>query len=263
MEVLPVAKELGVPQADAVSSVLYYTEHGWIDRMGVAPVVRFTAKGIDHMESMVLKRDSQRLRLLREFYKLTDGDTHVGLDSEDRAKCASAAGVSDKEAELAYQWLENNGLLESLTLEHVRITPQGVEEAEMSFRHPHDATEHFGAQVVNVTNNYNISGNVGALQSGSGNTANIVQNNAYDDKVVDAFTRLRAAAQRLQGEEREEAEALIDGIEEQVQSQKPNKAMIKTAGESLKDKIKLKEIDVVAALSLIMNAVHAASAAGI
>ncbi|MFO0589212.1 MAG: hypothetical protein U0441_16870 [Polyangiaceae bacterium] len=263
VEALPVAAKLGISQSEALNAVLYYQDHGFIERFGLTPVVAFTAKGIDHMEDIILKRDAQRLRILREVYKLTDGNTGLALDDEDLNKCADAAGLSKADADLAFQWLENNGLMAAETMHHVSITPQGVEEAEASFRHPEDATDHFGAKVVNVTNNYSISGNVGALQSGSGNTATIVQNNAYGDRVIDAFSQLRRAAQRLDGEEREEAEALIDGMEEQVKSAKPNKAMVKTAAQSLKDKIKFKEIDVVSLLSLVMNAVHAASAAGL
>lgn len=262
IEALPVAKALGIEQHDAMNAVTYYQDHEWVERFGHAPVVAFTAKGIDHMEDIVLKRDAQRLRFLREIYKLTEGNTSLGLGEEDIEKCSRSAGLSDSEAELACQWLKNQGLLEPVTMYSVKITPEGVEEAEASFRRPNDPTDHFAANVVNVTNNYSISGNVGALQSGSGNTATVVQNNAYGDKVVDAFAQLRQAAQRLHGEEREDAEALIDGIEQQVTSPKPNKAIIKMAGESLKDKIKLKEIDVVSILSLIMKAVNAASAAG-
>jgi hypothetical protein len=103
---------------------------------------------------------------------------------------------------------------------------------------------------------------VGTIQSGSHNVAHVVQNVAIGDDVVRAIARLRQAANSLDGDDREDAVALVDGIEQQVKSAKPNKTMIKAAGESLASKIKLKEIDVVALLSLIMNAATAFAHAG-
>lgn len=256
-----VAQHLGLEYDEWRPVHTYLLRAGLLDSRGPR-LVSMTTYGVDYVENMVLKRQEQRFKLLREIYEALEGSQSKVLPGKGFYECADAVRLARSEAEDAREWLYKQDLLRGFDGEGgVQLTQSGVQEVERSLAHPNEATEHFPMSVVqNVTHNYQISGPVGALQSGSHNTATVVQNVAVGDSAMTALAQLRHAAEKLSGEDREEAIELVDTIEEQVRSRKPKKSVIKQCGEGLAGKIK--EIDVVALVSLLLNAAQAASAAG-
>jgi hypothetical protein len=222
-------------------------------------LVSMTNHGVRYMEQLVLRRQEQRYKLLRAFYEAVNSRTEAVLLQQHLADVAKRVRVSQDDAELAWRWLKDEGLLESRGVLAWGITHAGVVEVEESVSSPQEATPHFPANVSNVYHTYHIGGSVGAIQSGADNTATFVQNVALGTDAVNAMAQLRAAAEQRSGEDREAAIELVDAIEEQSKAPRPKKALIKQCGEGLATT--LKEIDVVSLVGIIMRGIEIAQSA--
>jgi hypothetical protein len=112
---------------------------------------------------------------------------------------------------------------------HFGITYLGVLQIEATETEPTEGTEHFDpADIQNVQHVHVYGGVVGAVVSGSSNTANIAQQiNPLPTEVATAFAKLREAASGLPDNEREEASDAIDGLEDEAKSDKPKSGRIR------------------------------------
>jgi hypothetical protein len=255
-----VANKLGIGDEDWRDVHDYLLRSHFLDLRGPR-LVSMTNGGARYVENLVLKRQEQRYKLLRAFYEKVESRTDAFISQQQMAECAARVRVPHADADLAWQWLKDEGLLEQKTVINWSITHDGVREVEQSVSAPQEATDHFPADVSNAYHVYNISGPVGAIQSGSGNTATFVQNVAVGNDALNAMAQLRAAAEKLSGTDREEALELVDTIEHQAKVPKPKKALIRQCGEGLATK--LKEIDVAALMGLIMRGIEIAQSAGL
>jgi hypothetical protein len=252
-----VAKKLGLGE-DWREAHSYLLQSGYLEMRGPR-LISMTNYGVRYMEDLVLKRQEQRYKLLRAFYDLVGSRTEAGVSDQQMTECAARVRVAKDDAMLAWQWLKNEGLLQQRTPVRWMITHDGVREIEDSVTSPQEATTHFPPDVSNTYHTYNISGPVGAIQSGSNNTATFVQNVALGTDAVNAMAQLRAAAESRDGDDREEALELVDAIEEEAKASKPKKALIKQCGEGLATK--LKGIDVVSLVGIIMRGIEIAQSA--
>ena len=66
---------------------------------------------------------------------------------------------------------------------------------------------------------YNFYGNVGAVQSGAGSTANVVQNLAETDRqeIVNALNEVKLAIQNLTDKEEREVNELVEVVDESIE----------------------------------------------
>jgi len=170
------------------------------------------------MQERFEKLQQQRYRMLRKMYEETGGDTRSGVDFTELAR---AEGLTDDEAALAEQYLTGEGLIEGITLMHVGITHAGVREIEQSLQNPGNATEHFPP----VT--FNFHGPVGAVQSGAHSVSHVTQNVTSNSDVRVLLQQLRDHAHGAPPEKRQDATELVDAIEAEVESGKPQRSKLK------------------------------------
>lgn len=112
----------------------------------------------------VRKKDEQRLRALKAFYKATDGGRSLHLEVED---VAGPAGLTEAETEAAFDYLHDRGYIERQTATHYQLTPFGMDTIEEAERYPDEPVEEFPPMVtLNVSGNVNLT-NVGGNMIGS------------------------------------------------------------------------------------------------
>jgi hypothetical protein len=110
---------------------------------------------------LVLQKQKNRFDVLRFIYQETNGEEHKVTTARDIGK---ATGISIEEVVNILIYLQNEGLVKSLSLLHpsselipINILHQGVVEIEAAITQPDQATEHFVAQIFHITNNAPIS----------------------------------------------------------------------------------------------------------
>ncbi len=124
---------------------------------------------------VVSDKDKKRFQILEFIYSDTNGNQYKLVTSEN---ITDAVKISSDELLLNLRYLENEGLIkchgqlvESLHPIRVAILHRGVVEYEAAVRKPEESTEHFPAQIFNITNNATVS----AQQFGNQNTLNTTQ----------------------------------------------------------------------------------------
>lgn len=111
------------------------------------------------------RRNENRYRFLRSVFDSTGGNTRSWVNMWD---VGEELGLSREETSEAEEYLQGEGLIDSLTLGGgIVITHAGVVEVEASIENPDEPTDHFTVQVIT---NYHAPV---VHQHGSGNAANI------------------------------------------------------------------------------------------
>src|SRR5207245_10926981 len=109
-------------------------------------------------------------------------------------------------------------------------------EVEDSIRRPDRDTEHFSTGILRTVIEQHFHGPVGAVQTGEGSTAHVVQN--VSSLVADVDKLLVAIRPHLDGlapDVRQEANDYIEGIEAEARSPKPSKARLRALGHAARD----------------------------
>jgi len=96
-----------------------------------------------------------------------------------------------------------------------------------------DSLQQGGENEAGQVSNYNFYGNVGAVQTGDGASANIVQNLGQDDKdaLTQALQLTRDAlltAQELADDRKQDLVGIVDEVSTELQSASPNNTKIKS-----------------------------------
>jgi hypothetical protein len=177
------------------------------------------------MKDVVEARDRQRYRLLKAAYEILGPQTNASIDLQE---VAERAGISADDAQLAHQYLTNEGLMKWFGHD-LGITHEGIREAEDSIRRPDRGTEHFSPAVIN------IHGNVGAVQTGQGSVAHVSQGTraATEDGTRELLQRLRDHIEEEPGDNRADAKELVESIEQQVEAGAPKRRVLRALTESL------------------------------
>jgi hypothetical protein len=171
------------------------------------------------------ERDAQRLAVLQAVYDLVDGNEAAGVPHEDL--CAHLPHLAPRDVMDALFYLGREGLV-SGPFGSATITHEGVREVEAAMRTPGKATPHFGTIVVE--NHQHFYSTVGAVQTGSHNTATVQQVfGERSDKILDTIAQLRAGVATLPEKDRAEAIELIDGVDAEVKRPSPNLAVVKAS----------------------------------
>lgn len=179
------------------------------------------------------KRKQHRFMLLQNLYTSLDGDFSAHVDRNELFTEMKAFGMTYNDAENAWSWLVDEGLCENISYSAVGITHAGVLEIESAHDRPNEPTNHFEPAVINPV--FHFHGSVGAVQTGSHNIANVMQQVNEGVDLLSLIGQLRAGTDRLDGEAKSEAIELVDTLEEQAKSAQPRKALVKRCADGLKD----------------------------
>jgi hypothetical protein len=227
-----IAEQHGISREDAHAAWHYWMQERAIKSMGSGLRVCITNIGVHYMEDKIRKRDEQRYSLLRRIYEGIDSDIELKFDNDELKKWGRDVGLSWMETRIAFEWLVEEGLAEHITQANSGLTHEGRREVEQSLRDPDDGTEHFMPQVINNVTNFYAA--VGAVQQGSNNVANVAQQiNSPPGEVVKAFSTLRDAIDKLTGEEREGADAALEGLEDEAKAEKPKPGRVRAFASAL------------------------------
>lgn len=164
----------------------------------------------------IIDKQKKRYSLLRKLYELTDGvETKITL-------LEAPEGIDQRELWSIIDYLSSERLLKQLAgnAPLVQISHRGVLEIEDSIVSPHKPTEHFLPQVIN------FYGNVGSVQSGNKNVANVSQN-IGDPSMVELLQELRRHLNSETTESKREGNEVLDGLEAELTSNNPNQSRIK------------------------------------
>jgi hypothetical protein len=122
---------------------------------------------------LVLEKQIKRLQVLKYIYFKADGNEYMTVTIEE---IKNDLKIPNNELLIMLRYLENESLVKPLamlvegnSIIPIRLLHQGLVEAEAAITKPHEPTEHFPAQVFNITNNAPI----GAQQVGNQNDVNI------------------------------------------------------------------------------------------
>lgn len=139
----------------------------------------------------VQEKDKKRFEVLKFIYEDTNGEKNKLSVAEE---ISQTIGISKQELIPILQYLEAEGLIKPLSSLYsdsvvIRLLHPGVREVESAIKRPNEPTEHFPAQIFNITNNAPIGGQ----QFGNNNTLNV---NHQD--LVEAATQIRQLLDQLQ-----------------------------------------------------------------
>ncbi|MCA1634479.1 MAG: hypothetical protein LC802_12485 [Acidobacteria bacterium] len=166
------------------------------------------------------EKQRQRYLVLSKLYELTDGEPVRRIEADELRE---ATGLTEVTFHDAVQYLRGEGLLKTSNLV-LELTHEGLVEYERSLEKPDVPTEHFPVQVIQQFN-----APVGAVQTGTHATANVVQNiGSSAGMVLELLAQLRRDIETtLPPAEQVEALELVEGIEEEARSEKPRTTRVK------------------------------------
>ena len=103
-------------------------------------------------QEKLVKKESNRYQVLKLFYDKVGDQRNSTLNERDVLKhLVEQEGMPQEEAESAFKYLLDENLLEGMTIGGgTSITHPGVKEIEASIKYPHQATQHFSAQAIQV-----------------------------------------------------------------------------------------------------------------
>jgi len=188
------------------------------------------------MSELIEKRDAKRSAALSLIYELTNGSPDVALLDDEFARSAQAQlGMSSQESQSVLDYLTRSGYCEAVDLNSFSITAKGIDLVETT-REESGARGNKDASPVHHVQNIQFYGStVGAIQSGSHNTANVAQQvGSSVQDVLGLINELRAEIPKFPEDKREQAEALVDSIEEQAKQPEPKTKRIAAYAEALK-----------------------------
>lgn len=187
------------------------------------------------LKDRILEKEKKRYAYMLALYELSEGN-------EDKwprhSEICSRIGVTDAQTEgwQIQHYLQAEGLAKARNhaREHsaISITHYGIIEIENSVKQPRQATEHFQQQAITMVQNFH--GNVGAVQNGNENLANIQQNTgANAQELIQILSQLHQDIKRLPEQKKVEAEVLIADIEEEAKSLSPKPHRMRAFGTAL------------------------------
>ncbi len=164
------------------------------------------------------ERERVRYQLLRWYF-----DTHHSkpYSAEPCEDFANTFGVDLQQAELAWDYLSNQRLLENIRgMRRATISHEGIREVERRLTGD-DSSNLLGIH-MNQTNNFK-DGNFGSVQiGGTSNSASVSQNvGVSGDELADLASILKQEVARLPLEQRSGAEGIVEGLLEEATKDKP------------------------------------------
>ena len=165
----------------------------------------------------ILEKQKKRFEVLKAIYTDTNGEENkASLASE----ISDTTGIPTSELAHILRYLQQEGLIRPLVLINdcsgripILILHQGVVEIESAMSKPHEPTEHFPAQIFNITNH----GLVANQQFGNSNTANVTQNVGSDvAEVLQIIDTLRQSVDNLPSANQPIAIEALEDIKEEV-----------------------------------------------
>jgi len=170
--------------------------------------------------------------MLRCLYEEVGGHARIPAHLAKVFEKAVERGVPSGETRPAFDYLVAQRLAERVTMGGtIRITHAGVVEFEATVQRPHEATKHFEPTTIQ-----NFNGPVGVVQTGSHNTANVVQQVSEAAELLRCIAQLRVEAEKLPKEsERVDAIEVVDALEAEAKAEQPKKALVKSYAGHLKE----------------------------
>ncbi len=112
--------------------------------------------------SVLLRNQSNRYRILKYAYEVKNSHpNNVFYRHQLIKEITSSQVMSEVEVELALDYLQNEGLIETFTFDgDMSITHLGLNEMEASLSNPQSSTDHFSAQTIQLI----VQGNVASLE---------------------------------------------------------------------------------------------------
>jgi len=185
---------------------------------------------MDKASKIMREKQKNQINVLIHFYE--NGATNLG-NTLMFDEVINTLGIDEKESEEILLHLSSQGknYLKWYGSGNAHLTAQGlfyVESVIAAMNQPKEQP------IPSVVHNYHSP--VGAVQTGSHNTANVTQNvGTHTAEILKLLSDLRQSFQNLPSEQKEEATELVDGIEQEVKSDKPRLRNIKALLESAKD----------------------------
>jgi hypothetical protein len=178
------------------------------------------------MDQALQRKDEIRLRVLQTIYRMTDGNERRNATIDDGF--ATRIGTALGEASSAAEFLSREGLLRQAEPEGCySMTHGGVVEVESTLRDPDEGTKHFRPVVINNVGSYFES----APTAGSSSAASLARTTT--DTVHPVIQELREKATALPPEKRDEAESVIDQVENMLERGPRSLKAVTTLIESL------------------------------
>ena len=150
---------------------------------------------MDREHQIVVDKAKKRFEVLKALYLSTEGKT---IKTSTSGEISKETGIPNEELVHILQYLKDEGLIHPLamlyggeSLTPIQILHKGVLEVEAAISKPSEPTEHFPAQVVNITNNAPVS----AQQFGNQNTLNISQQSSLAQAVNEIQNLLKQLEQ--------------------------------------------------------------------
>jgi hypothetical protein len=143
---------------------------------------------------LVLEKSKKRFEVLKAIYLDTNGQSNKFSVSNEISKTTE---IPYEELIHVLQHLKDEQLIHPLSMLHggqndipIKILHKGVLEVEAAISKPNESTEHFPAQVFNITNNAPVS----AQQIGNQNTLNVEQ----QSNLVEAAAEIQRLLKQLE-----------------------------------------------------------------
>lgn len=170
----------------------------------------------------VEQKQQQRYAVLRKVYEVTDGRP---LASTNFREVAKDLDFAEDDARSAVDFLIEEGLLQWRgSGGGVSITHAGLVEVEASIKKPERETEHFTPSEFSLVLHQTFHGPVGAVQTGTTNTATVTQ--TIDTDVRSLIQQLHTQAEGLPEPKRSEAHESIKELEAASGAEKKNRPYI-------------------------------------
>ena len=185
---------------------------------------------MDKVSKMMQEKQKNRINVLIHFYE--NGATNLG-NTLMFDEVIDTLGIDEKESEeiLLHLCSQGKNYLKWYGSGKAHLTAQGLSYIESVIAAMNQPKEQ---AIPSVVHNYHSP--VGAVQTGNYNTANVNQNiGTHTAEILKLLSDLRQSFQNLPSEQREEAKELVDGVEQEVKSDKPRVRNIKALLESAKD----------------------------
>lgn len=142
----------------------------------------------------ILEKQKMRFEVLKQIYLDTNGEEHKTTMADEISHITE---VSANELIHVLQYLQREGLIKAMASIYdessrvpIRILHPGIVEIESALLKPDEPTEHFPAQVFNITNNAPVTGQ----QFGNQNTLKVTQKS----NLVEAAAEIQQLLQQLE-----------------------------------------------------------------
>jgi hypothetical protein len=210
---------------------------GWLEstRMGALPAFRLTPDGYEaapDVEPQVETSEARALRLLAAIDESTQGtDAPVFV-----AQLAPMLGISDQDANAAWQYLADKHLIKTYNLPYTaRLNAHGTDVLERAKQHPNQPAPGFGAVTYNTINIQHMESS-SIQQAGSRSTQTINYGQTDLDDLKRALDHLEQNFDQLRLDDTSgrKAKAQIATLKAQL-THEPNPTILKEAGKTLRN----------------------------